>query len=509
MTRRQLLATFSALPALAQQPGRGPLGPPRFSDYPFSLGVASGDPDPNGFVLWTRLAPEPLEGGGMPGDDVRVEWQVASDEAMTKVVAKGEVAAKRELAHSVHVEVTGLKPDRWYFYRFRAGGEISPVARTRTAPGPAQMLDRLKFAFASCQHYETGYYTALDHMAREAPDLVFHLGDYIYEGPGRDDRVRKHVGDEIVVLDDYRNRLAQYKTDRDLQAAHHTCPWIVTWDDHEVDNNYADRFSEEPEVTADELLTRRAQAYQAYFEHMPLRLDARPVGHDMQIYRRIAFGRLLDFAVLDTRQYRTDQPCNDKSGPECPGVFDPQATILGDTQERWLYQTLERSPAKWNVIPQQVLVARIDRDPTAGESFSTDQWSAYRPTQDRFLKFLAEKRPSNPVVLTGDIHSNWVADLYDDFSSDNPKAVGAELVGTSISSGGDGGQELDYARDVIADNPCLKFFNRERGYVVCDVTPRRMDAHYRTVDYVSRPGAPVRTRASFVIEDGVPGVTAA
>ena len=510
MTRRQLLAVFSALPALAQQPARGPLGAPRFSNYPFSLGVASGDPESDGFVLWTRLAPKPLEGGGMPGDDVRVEWQVASDEAMTEVVASGEVAAKRELAHSVRTEVRGLEPDRWYFYRFRAGSEISPVARAKTAPLASVELQSLKFAFASCQHFESGYYTAYEHMTREAPDLVFHLGDYIYEGGGREGRVRMHQGSEIVALDDYRTRYAQYKTDMDLQAAHHACPWVVTWDDHEVDNNYADAVSEEPGVSPDDFLTRRAYAYQAYYEHMPLRGFTRPVGHDMQLYRRIRYGRLADFSVLDTRQYRTDQPCGDTNGPECAGVFDPKATILGDVQEKWLYQNLESSPAKWNIIPQQVMVARVDRDPRPDEeSYSMDKWSAYRSMLDRFLGFLAERKPSNPVVLTGDIHSNWVADLYDDYGSDNPKVVGAELVGTSISSSGDGGQRLDYARDVLADNPCLKFYNGERGYVMCDVTPDRMEAHYRTVEYVTRKGAPLKTRASFVMEDGKPGVVPA
>ena len=506
LTRRQLLASLSALPALAQTPGRATTKTPKFSSYPFSLGVASGEPSPNGFLLWTRLAPDPLHGGGMPGSDVAVEYQVAEDERMSKVVARGETAAKRELAHSVHVEIGSLRPNRWYYYQFKSGSEVSPVGRARTAPEPGRMLDQMRFAFASCQHYETGYYTAFEHMAREDLDLVVHLGDYIYEGPGRDDRIRKHAGNEIVGIADYRNRLAQYKTDKDLQAAHHACPWLVTWDDHEVDNNYADRFSEEADVTADEFLTRRAHAYQAYFEHMPLRLSAKPAGHDMQLYRRVPFGRLLDFQVLDTRQYRTDQPCGDKSGPECAAVFDPAATILGDTQERWLYEKLKSSPSKWNCIAQQVMVARVDRnaDPDA-ESYSMDKWSAYRPMLDRFLRFLDEENPSNPVVITGDIHSNWVCDIEADYSKPDSKVVGTEFIGTSISSSGDGSQSLDYAEAMKRDNRSVKFFNRERGYVSCTVTPSRWQADYQVVEYVTRPGAPLITRASFEVEDGKAG----
>jgi len=506
MTRRQLIAAFSAWPALAQQPVQGPAGATRFSDYPFSLGVASGDPDPSGFVLWTRLAPKPLEGGGMPREDVRVEWQVATDEGFWNVAASGEAAAKHELGHSVHVEVSGLEPERWYHYRFRAGSEISQAGRAKTAPPAGKTADRVRFAFASCQHYETGYYTAYEHMVREAPDIVFHLGDYIYEGSGRDGRVRKHTGQEIMELDDYRNRLALYKTDPDLQAAHAAAPWVVTWDDHEVDNNYADRISEEPDVAIDDFLTRRAHAYQAYYENQPLRLGAKPRGHDMQLYRRVPYGGLLDFTVLDTRQYRTDQPCGDRNGPGCGDDRSPDGNLLGDEQEKWFFQALERSPAKWNVVAQQIMVAPIDRDPGPAAAYSMDQWPGYRASQERFLKFLGEKKPSNPVVLTGDIHSNWANDLYEDYSADNPKIVGTELVGTSISSGGDGRRSLSEAKALRDANPCLHFHNRERGYVSCLVTPERMEAKYQMVEYVSRRGAPLNTRAAFTIEDGRPGL---
>lgn len=496
---------MASLPLLAAAPARSATGDPKFSDYPFQLGVASGDPDPHGFVLWTRLAPQPLTGGGMSGDDVRVGWEVADDEGFSRIVARGETDAKRSLAHSVHVEVEGLDPDRWYFYRFHAGSEVSPTARARTAPAADTLNDEIRFAFASCQHYETGYYTAFEHMAAEPLDLIIHLGDYIYEKGGTDGRIRKHTGNEIQSIEDYRNRHALYRSDEHLQAAHHLCPWLVTWDDHEVDNNYSDRWSEELDVSPDDFLTRRAHAYQAYYEHMPLRLYSKPVGDKMQLFRRVPYGRLLDFQVLDTRQHRTDQPCGDKNAPECQAVFAEDATILGPRQEKWLYQTLEKSPSVWNCIAQQVMVARVDRAAGPQQEYSMDKWSAYRPMLDRFLRFLDEAKPSNPVVLTGDIHSNWVCDLQADLTRDDSKVVGSELIGTSISSAGDGTQDLEYAQSMVEENSSVKFFNRERGYVSCTVTPKDWTADYQIVEYVSRPGAPKVTRASFRIENGNPG----
>ena len=504
MTRRELLAAMAALPVLAQAPSHAQTRTPKFTDYPFQLGVASGEPEAHGFVLWTRLAPKPLAGGGMPGDEVQVDWQVAEDERFSKVVASGSETARRELAHSVRVEAGGLEPDRWYFYRFRAGGEVSPVGRTRTTPLPHVTPAELRFAFASCQHYETGYYTAFEHMASERLDLVVHLGDYIYEGAGNK-RVREHAGPEIVTLEHYRTRHAQYKSDRDLQAAHHACPWLVTWDDHEVDNNYADRIAEKGNETVDELLTRRAHAYQAYFEHMPLRLYSRPVGHDMQLYRRASFGRLAEFAVLDTRQYRTDQPCGDRNTVACDGVFDPKATLLGDRQEAWLNRTLQRSPAIWNVLAQQIMFGRADRDPGPEVTWSMDQWSGYDVPRKRLLRFLADERIRNPVVLTGDIHSNWVNDLKIDFDRPESPTVATEFVGTSISSGGDGVAVDDYVRAILDQNPFVRFFNKERGYVSCTVTPSEWRADYQVVEKVSEKGAPLVTRASFRVEEGKAG----
>ena len=477
---------------------------PRWAASPFVLGVASGDPSSDGVVLWTRLAPEPLEGGGMTPEPVTVTWEVGDDAGMRRILRQGKTTAAAAGAHSVHVEVDDLDADRWYWYRFHAGDATSPIGRTRTLPRAGADVNRLRFAFASCQHYETGYFTAYRHMATEDLDVVFHLGDYIYENPGRDNLVRRHQGPELTTLDHYRQRYAQYRMDADLQAAHAAFPWIVTTDDHEVDNNYAGDIAESGERGA-AFLPRRAAAYQAYYEHMPLRRRSVPAGPAIQLYRQFAYGRLASFFVLDTRQFRTDQPCGDTLKPVCPGVTDPAATMLGAAQERWLLDGLNRSSRQWNVIPQQVMMAPVDQTPGAEVRVSMDQWAGYDAGRTRLLEFMARRRPSNPVVLTGDIHSNWVNDLKVDFRDEKAAAVATELVGTSITSGGDGVDMPERLTGVLAENPFVKFYNGQRGYVSCSVTPQRWQADYQIVDYVTKKDAPRRTRASFAITDGRAG----
>ena len=236
---------------------------PRFADDPFQLGVASGDPTPTGGVLWTRLAPRPFEpDGGMDGLRAVVSWEVADDAQFTKIVQKGRATAAPELSFSVHVDVDGLQPDRWYFYRFMAGEAVSDVGRFRTAPA-AGAKTPLAFAFASCQRWDQGLFTAYAHFAQEEIDLAVHLGDYIYEGASPAAALRAHHGLEIRTLDDYRRRYAQYKSDPHLQAAHARCPWLVTWDDHEVDNNYAGLTGENVMESTEQMRARRAAAYQA------------------------------------------------------------------------------------------------------------------------------------------------------------------------------------------------------------------------------------------------------
>jgi alkaline phosphatase D len=469
---------------------------PRFVSNPFQLGVASGDPAPDGVVLWTRLMGEGLNA------PVPVQWTVAADDRCTKVVKQGTATASPELVHSVHVEVNGLKPNRDYWYRFTAGGETSQIGRTKTAPAAGASLARLNFAFASCQHYETGYYTAYEHMVREDLDLIVFLGDYIYEDGGRDGRGRKHTGAEIMTLSDYRQRHAQYRSDPLLQNAHAHAPWIVTWDDHEVDNDYANDHQERGMDRAT-FLERRAAAYQAYYEHMPLRLGAKPQGTVMRIYRRVQYGDFATFHVLDTRQYRDPQPCGGSgTRPPCEQSQSQKKTILGEAQTNWLTEGLGESRARWNVLANQVIFAPADFRVGPEIGFSMDKWSGYEASRNKVMEFLATGKPRNPVVITGDVHSNWAFDLHRNWQDPKSESLGVEFVGTSISSSGDGMDQRPDTPQQLAENPHLRFFNAQRGYVNCSVTEKEWRADYRVLPYVSKPGAPISTRASFVVEDG-------
>ena len=476
-----------------------------FKDNPFQLGVASGDPLPNGVVLWTKLASNPLEGGGLPNEAVPVAWEVATDETFTKIVRKGSTLAMPQIGHSVHVEVDGLKPFHWYFYRFHAGKETSPVGRTRTAPHANDETERVRFAFTSCQHFESGYFNGYPHMQKEDLDLVVHLGDYIYEYKGMDKRPRKHIGHEIKSLDEYRTRYAQYRLDKSLQETHRLFPWLVTWDDHEFDNNYANLVSEEDGVSPEDFLARRKNAYQAYYEYMPLRRRSLPKGPNMKLYRECQYGQLANFLVLDTRQYRTDQPNGDHQKPMTGKVFDSNTTMLGERQENWLMSRLSQSSSAWNVLAQQVMMAPLNRGHGEDKRYSMDQWPGYEYSRRKLLNFFHEQKISNPVVLTGDIHVNWVNDLQLDFQNEKSPIVGTEFVGTSMTSGGNGGNVIPEYERAAAQNDFVKFYNSNRGFVSCDITKKSWTTHFRTTPFVDKPDAPVFTPASFVVEEGRPG----
>jgi alkaline phosphatase D len=484
-----------------------------FGGTPFTLGVASGDPLPDGVVLWTRLAPTPLVGdGGMAGiGSVEVRWEVAADDAFRTVVQSGATTADPSLGHSVHVDITGLEPGRDYFYRFLAGSELSPVGRSRTAPAADAPLDRLRFAFSSCQDWLTGHYTAYRHMAQDDLDLVFFLGDYIYEdayGPNDDGAFptpgREHTAPEILTLDDYRVRHALHKSDPELQAAHAAAPWIVTWDDHEVENDYANEWSENGDP-ADLFLDRRAAAYQAYYEHQPLRPDAMPLGPAMQLYRRLAWGDLADISVLDTRQYRSDHPCGDGVQVRCPAALDPDTTMLGPEQERWLLTGLDASPATWNVIAQSLQMAELEQAVGSPELFWGDSWPGYPAARNRILSHVQSRGIANPIVLSGDIHTSWANDLKADWTDPASPTLGSEFTCTSISSEGDSPSE--FFRDFLPENPHIRFFDaRHGGYVLCEVTPETWRGDFRVLDFLTRPDAPIATVSSWVVEAGRPGL---
>jgi alkaline phosphatase D len=514
LTRRELLniawklgVTAVAQPFVSTRAFAQPL----FRNYPFTLGVASGEPWPDGVVLWTRLAPEPLAGGGMPMANVEVGWEIARDRAFATVASKGTAVARPELGHSVRVEANGLEPGREYFYRFRIGREVSQIGRTKTAPPAGARVDQLRFAVCGCSHFETGYFTAYRRLAAEQFDFVFHTGDYIYEG--RDDGgrntalVRQHQGDEIYTLVDYRNRYAQYRMDPDLRAAHASAPFIVTWDDHEVDNDYAgDR--DENDTPPEVFLLRRAAGYQAFFESMPLRASAIPSGPNMQLYRRLQFGTLLDLNVLDTRQYRSKQACGMTSATGCAAALDPSRSILGATQERWLFDQLAAAKATWTVLGQQVPTFARDNQRAAPKArYSMDKWDGYVASRQRLYARLKETKASNPVVLSGDVHVHYGADLKLDFENPKSETVGVEFTNTSVTSGADGADVSATWEQMRGDNPHIKYHSARRGYVACTATPTTMRADFKILDRVTVPDGTERTGGSLVVEAGRPGAS--
>ena len=464
--------------------------PPALGEL-FTLGVASGDPLPDGVVLWTRLAPDPLAAdgsGGMPAEPFAVRFEVAEDERFDRIVRRGAVEATPELGHSVHPEVSGLRPGREYFYRFKAGSAVSPVGRTRTAPAAGARVDKITFGLASCQAWTGGRYAAYRHMAADDLDFVVHVGDYIYEGGG------------TRSLADFRVLHARYKSSPDLRAAHEAFPFVMTFDDHEVDNNWA---GDVPQDSTPSFLELRANAFQAYYEHLPLRIGARPSSADMALHRSLTFGDLLSLTVLDTRQYRSDQAEGRFIAPRDPGALDPAQTMTGPEQERWLFDTLAGSKTRWNVVAQQTIMAFYDYDTGDGVSINHDQWDGYAAARDRLFDFISAKRPSNVVVVSGDWHSSWVNDLKADFTNPASETLATEFVGTSISSGCGWRDSVAAALDV---NPHVKFFDGDfRGYTRCTVTPQEWRTDIRVVNAPGDPAGPAFTLASFAVADGVAG----
>ncbi len=473
---------------------------------PFALGVASGDPTSDSVVLWTRLAHDVLREAGSQNDVLDVRWELASDADFNRIVRTGSIAATPDLGHSVHAEVRGLHANSDYFFRWHIGNATSPIGRTRTAAHADADIQSFQFAFASCQQYEYGFYTAYRHMAEERLDLIVHLGDYIYERSWGENLVRAHEGSEILTLNDYRARYNTYKSDPDLQAAHSSAPWVVTWDDHEVDNNYAAE-SAEDDQTPEQLLMRRAAAYQAFYEFMPIRLPVGRQGPNMPIHRRLRFGKLMEMNVLDTRQYRSDQACGDGRRQSCAAHRDTGRTLLGNAQKDWLYNSLATTDATWNVLAQQIMMAGLrSRDENGNELWPMDIWDGYPHEREELLHFMDEAGTPNPVVLTGDIHSNWAADLKLDFDDQASKTVGSEFVGTSITSGGDGSDMTEYGAGLLSNNPHVKFYNAQRGYVKATLTPEQWLSEYKVLNKVTEVGAPIDTRKRFIVEAGQPGV---
>ena len=465
LNRRGLLAVLAA--------GSAPsfLRHARATDTPrFALGIASGQPQARGVVLWTMLT-----GADLPRQ-AEVGWQIAEDESFQRIAAQGREMAVSEDGHCVHAEPRGLAPDRWYWYRFTALGQQSPAGRTRTAPGADAVVQQLDYVIASCQRYDVGHFAAWRHAAAESLDLVMFLGDYIYEyGPAAPAQAVRPMGSgRVNSLAEYRARYALAKRDPALQAAHAAAPWLLVWDDHEVENDYAGLQGNELQP---DFAQQRASAYQAYWEHMPLPKAARPTNGEMRMYGRLDWGQLARIHLLDDRQMRDVQVCPNpgKGGSntvriaDCPGITDYRRTLLGPTQERWLADgwSLDRP---WNLLAQQTLMARFSWEDPAGESkggkFWTDGWDGYPAARQRLLSTVADKRVPGVVVLGGDVHANYVADLKVDYDDASSPIVASELCGTSITSLGVKQARLDAA---VAFNPHIHLARADkRGYCVSD-----------------------------------------
>jgi alkaline phosphatase D len=525
VSRRRFVAGSGAVLTTLAAPGLMRLAAAQSwrSGNPFSLGVASGAPRSDGFVLWTRLAPEPLSSnpetpGGMSGPDVTLRYEIATDPGMTKIVRRGAATAEQAFGYSVHLDVAGLQAAQPYWYRFLSGDAVSPTGRAMTLPAAGSPLDRLRFGYVSCSNYEHGYFSSYRHLAGENPEFVLFLGDYIYETIEQfRPIVRRHSdGVEAATLPTYRNRYAQYRLDADLQNLHAQVPAIVTWDDHEVQNDYADKWSETFDDPA-QFLLRRAAAYQAFYEHMPVRpIISRPNGPLMRVYDRFTLGDLIEISVIDGRQYRSRQACYappNKGGAHletnasCPERRDPSRTMLGFGQEAWLYAGLARSNARWNLIAQDVLMAQLRRRQDGIDAFWTDDWNGYPANRARLLQHIHDHKVLNPVVISGDIHSFFANDLKLDFDDERSPIVATEFVGTSISSYG---PPYDPIAKVLPDNPHVHFFDsRRRGYVLLDLSPDRMQAQMRVVSDARDPKATISTFKTFAVEAGRAGVVEA
>lgn len=498
--------------SLALLSGRDLFAAARFADHPFTLGVASGDPTSEGIVLWTRLAPEPADPTSLGDSPIPVGWRVATDARMRHVVARGWALAPAQLAHSVHVEVDGLRSGRDYFYQFDVRDEESLVGHFRTAPAEHELVRELRFAFATCQDWPSGFYTAYRDMLQNDLDLVLHLGDYTYEygigaATGRGTPPPAGFELETVDLRTYRLRHTLYKLDPDLQAVHAKFPFAVIWDDHEVQNDYSglapEGGSPSPEFTA-----RRAAAYQAYYEHMPIRFAvARRPAPGLRIYRRLRFGKLAEFTMLDDRQYRTDNPCGDGEAPRCAEAITGDYTMLGEEQERWVARGFAHSSARWNIVGQQLLLAElVHADGRPGIVYWNDAWDGYPLARQRLLNEVLAAQLRNPVFLTGDWHSTFVNDLKLDFKAPNARTIATEFVTPAITTGGDDTPYGPYYAPMIPANPHIKYYEGDkRGYFKATVTPRHLQCDLRFVSSVWDPNAVGHTEKSWVVEDGEPG----
>ena len=496
-------APDSSAASTSVAPTTSPVPQTDLTSDPFTLGVASGDPTDQSVILWTRLAVDSLNGGGMPAQDIEVLWEVSSTDTFDDIVSSGLATAEERFGHAVHIDVPLSTGESIVFYRFRIGDYVSPIGKTRLS-SPSGSTTPIKVAAVSCQNYTDGFYNAYADLVEQSPDLVTFLGDYIYEsGVGTLDAttVRLHNSDEIKDLVAYRNRYALYRSDPLLQAAHAECPWVITWDDHEVENNYAN-LTPQDSADAEGHAARRAAAYQAWWEHMPVRLSP-PTDESLTIYRQFSWGDLLNLLVVDGRQYRDDQACGDavlSTQPACDEALDPARTMLGAEQEKWFSENINDTTKVWNVMANQTVMTDIR---LGAAVLNYDQWDGYAPDRNRILSDVVDQGVENFVVLTGDIHLAGVGQLTID--SNPTTAMGAEFVSTSISSSGN--VSTDTEGLLIALPNIIDAETSHRGYTLHTVTANDWTAEYRIVDNNLVEGSTTSVWKTFKVTAGSPAVT--
>ena len=505
---RAAASSAAAWPLVARAQGSN--GPERV----FRHGVASGDPLSDRVILWTRVTPTNAPSGIPSGETVDVRWQIAIDEHLTHVVARGTVPTTAERDFTVKVDVEGLLPGRVYFYAFGAGGEQSPIGRTRTLP--LEGVERVRLAVVSCSNYPAGYFNVYRCVAnRQDLDAVVHVGDYIYEVAGGVFADTKAIGraplalGEAATLVDYRLRYATYRTDPDLQEAHRQHPFIVVWDDHEIANDAWSGGSATHDARLGDWATRLAGAYRAYLEWLPVREAA---GSGIRLYRSFRIGNMADLIMLDTRALRDRQVATGQTA----GLNDPRRTMLGDRQEAWLFDQLRASQSsgtRWRLLGQQVLFSPIS--PT-GQPLSGDMWDGYPAARARLLDFVAREQVTDLAVLTGDIHSSWAIDVSANpwAAAGNPAArpLAVEFVTPAISSAPLFADETLRARAPLlrAVDPHVKFFDGDaNGYVLLDVTRDRLHADWYFVPSVRERSDRELKSASLVCERGSSRLTPA
>ncbi|KWT58516.1 alkaline phosphatase [Streptomyces albus subsp. albus] len=488
----------------------------------FQHGVASGDPLPDGVLLWTRVTPEPgaVPGSGL-GRDTTVGWEVAADQDFGSVVARGTATTTAAADHTVKADVRGLAPATTYYYRFTVEGTRSPVGRTRTAPAHDAKAPNVRFGVVSCANWEAGYFSAYRHLAaRRDLDAVLHLGDYIYEYatggfPSSGKVVRQHSPKhEIITLADYRTRHGVHKTDPDLQALHAAHPMIAIWDDHEfADNAWSGGAVNHTPGTEGDWAARMAAGKRAYFEWMPVRTSVAGT-----TYRRLRFGKLADLHLLDLRSFR-DQQAGVGSGK----VDDPDRTITGRAQLDWLKAGLERSDTAWRLVGTSVMISQVAFGsvpahllaplaellglPKEGLAVNTDQWDGYTDDRRELLTHLRDRGIGNTVFLTGDIHMAWANEVPVKAAT-YPSAppVATEFVVTSVTS--DNVDDFLHVAPhtvslvgvaaVRAANRHVKWVDMDsHGYGVLDVTAERTQMDYFTVSDRTDPHATTALARSY------------